>query len=80
MEKKRLKKLSLNKEVVSRLSDDEQSNVKGGWLSTISQCTYIGCCETFTQTISQTSCFETDCCGESSLVSALTICTELETL
>lgn len=77
MEKKQLQKLSLNKEVVSRLTPDEQNDVRGGWVSTITECTHWLCCDT--DTLTQTSCFETDCCGESTVISALTICTELTT-
>lgn len=48
MEKKQLKKLSLKKEVISSLSSDELKSVKGGWTTTIGDCSKVPCCEQWT--------------------------------
>lgn len=44
MEKKSLKKLSLKKTVISKLSADEQAMVKGGF-TTSGNCTGFLCCD-----------------------------------
>ncbi len=45
METKKLKKLSLHKEIVSR--NDELRDVQGGWTTTIghTDCSKLGCCD-----------------------------------
>ncbi|MDO3627169.1 class I lanthipeptide [Mucilaginibacter sp. BT774] len=46
MEKKPLKKLALNKSVIAKLTEDEQSMVKGGAAFTTSgNCTGFLCCQ-----------------------------------
>ena len=48
MEKKKIKKTFLNKRTVTVLNPEELDNVKGGWVTTIGECTHFGCCCSFT--------------------------------
>lgn len=74
-EKKVLKKLSLNKETVSRLNSEEMNQIKGGFLSIIgsvcncaSNCKSNGdqrCCgeqSYVPSTTSYANCYESQCC------------------
>ncbi len=47
MEAKKLKKLSLRKEIVSKLNNEELRDVHGGWTTTIghTDCSHLGCCD-----------------------------------
>ncbi|MCH5305024.1 MAG: class I lanthipeptide [Rikenella sp.] len=45
MEKKKLTGLSLHKEVIGTLNNDELKDAKGGWTTTIGECTHLTCCE-----------------------------------
>lgn len=44
MEKKKLSKLSLRKEVISSLDKNELKNAQGGWTTTIGDCSHLLCC------------------------------------
>lgn len=57
--KKSLKKLSLKKSVVSKLSTEEQSMVKGGWTSN-RNCTGFLCCSP-TGGTAVTNCYDACC-------------------
>lgn len=56
MEKKKLNKLTLKKEVISSLTSDELKNVKGGWTTTFGECSHILCCNTLAKSCNFTNC------------------------
>ncbi|WP_368045676.1 class I lanthipeptide [Mucilaginibacter sp. BT774] len=62
MKEKALKKLTLNKSVIAKLTEDEQANVKGGdAITTSGNCTGFLCCNKSSQCQTNVS----NCCTTS---------------
>jgi hypothetical protein len=46
MKKIKAKKLTLNKKLIASLSTEENRKILGGWTTSFTYCTGLGCCNT----------------------------------